>query len=52
MATLQPTSSSTAMVGAIIGSFFGGALLSFGGFFLYKWNKNKRRNEMFRQTHP
>ena len=39
----QPT-----FVGAIVGSLFAGALLSFGGLFLYKWNKNKQnqRNAM------
>ncbi|GES99185.1 hypothetical protein GLOIN_2v1779981 [Rhizophagus clarus] len=38
----QLTSSSpTAMIGAVIGSLFGGVLLSFVGFYLYRWNKNK-----------
>ncbi|GBC10142.1 hypothetical protein RclHR1_09380002 [Rhizophagus clarus] len=34
--------SPTTVIGAVIGSFFGGALLSFGGFYLYK---NRRRND-------
>ena len=39
-----PVSSSPpgAMVGAVIGSLFGGALLSFGGFFLYKRYKKRQ----------
>ncbi|GBC04887.1 hypothetical protein RclHR1_05920007 [Rhizophagus clarus] len=38
----QLTSSSpTAMIGAVIGSLFGGILLSFVGFYLYRWNRNK-----------
>ncbi|RIA79409.1 hypothetical protein C1645_840757 [Glomus cerebriforme] len=48
--SLQPSSSSSqlsnnipAMAGAIVGSLFCGILLSFGGFFLYKWNKNKQK---------
>ncbi|RIA87846.1 hypothetical protein C1645_739820 [Glomus cerebriforme] len=32
-----------AIAGAIVGSLFGGILFSFGVFFLYKWNKNKRK---------
>ncbi|GBC04885.1 hypothetical protein RclHR1_05920005 [Rhizophagus clarus] len=35
------TSPITTVIGAVIGSFFGGALLSFGGFY---WYKNRRRN--------
>jgi len=31
------------MIGAVIGSLFGGALLSFGGSFLYRWNKNRQK---------
>ncbi|RIA88180.1 hypothetical protein C1645_877589 [Glomus cerebriforme] len=34
-----------AMAGAIVGSLFGGILLSFGVFFLYKWNKNKQKQK-------
>jgi hypothetical protein len=34
-----------AMIGAIIGSLIGGILLSFGGFVLYKRNRDKRRKE-------
>ncbi|RIA87834.1 hypothetical protein C1645_739812 [Glomus cerebriforme] len=48
--SLQPPSSSSqlsnnipAMAGAIVGSLFCGILLSFGGFFLYKWNKKKQK---------
>src|SRR5688500_3386006 len=35
----KSSNNTPAMIGAIIGSLFGGSLLSFGGFFLYKWNK-------------
>ncbi|GES92953.1 hypothetical protein GLOIN_2v1779981 [Rhizophagus clarus] len=48
------TSSPTAMIGTILGSVFGGALLSFVGFFLYRWNKNKRsdsNNNQFQYDH-
>jgi hypothetical protein len=38
------SSSQTVMIGAIVGSLFGGALLSFAGFCFYKWNKNNHRN--------
>src|SRR6266542_5650286 len=39
-------SNKTAIIGAVIGSLFGGILLlSFGGFFLYKWNKNRQKQE-------
>ena len=31
------------IIGIAIGTFLGGISLSFGGFFLYKWNKNKKR---------
>ncbi|GBB84748.1 hypothetical protein RclHR1_11310005 [Rhizophagus clarus] len=50
-------SSPTVMIGAIIGSVFGGDLLSFVGFFLYRWNKNKRgdknhyNNDQFQYDH-
>ncbi|RIA96731.1 hypothetical protein C1645_814914 [Glomus cerebriforme] len=42
----QPTQSnkSLPMIGAILGSLFGGILFSFGCFFLYKWNKNKQKD--------
>ena len=30
------------LISAIIGSLLGGILLLFGGFFLRKWNKNKK----------
>ena len=33
------------MVGAILGSIFGSILLSFGCFFLYRWNKNKQKRK-------
>jgi hypothetical protein len=37
------------LIGATIGSIIGGVLLSFGIFFLYKWNK-KRKNPNFLPT--
>ncbi|GET01621.1 hypothetical protein RCL_jg11166.t1 [Rhizophagus clarus] len=36
------TSPTTTVIGAVIGSFFCGALLSFGDFY---WYKNRRRND-------
>jgi len=33
------------IIGIAIGTFLGGISLSFGGFFLYKWNKNKKKNK-------
>src|ERR1043165_2062965 len=33
------------IIGAIVGSLFVGILLSFGGFLLYKWNKNRRKQK-------
>jgi LPXTG-motif cell wall-anchored protein len=41
---MQPADkpSTTILVSAIVGSLVGGILLSFGGFFLYKWNKNRK----------
>ncbi len=46
-----PTSSSppqqpnykSIIIGAVVGSLIGGIFLSFGGFYLYKWNKNRKR---------
>ncbi|RIA89547.1 hypothetical protein C1645_738567 [Glomus cerebriforme] len=40
-----------AMADAIVGSLFGGILLSFGVFFLYKWNKNKQKQNHVIQIH-
>ncbi|RGB39851.1 hypothetical protein C1646_811717 [Rhizophagus diaphanus] len=40
-------SSRTVMIGAIVGSLFGGAALSFIGFFLYKWNKNRNARNYY-----
>ncbi|GBC04888.1 hypothetical protein RclHR1_05920008 [Rhizophagus clarus] len=39
-----PQPKSTVMIGAIIGSVFGGPLLFFAGFFLYRWNKKKKNS--------
>src|SRR6266498_3447778 len=37
-------SNKTTIIGVVIGSLFGGALLSsFGSFFLYRWNKNRQK---------
>ncbi|EXX70430.1 uncharacterized protein OCT59_011273 [Rhizophagus irregularis] len=45
---VPPSSSSrTVMIGAIVGSLFGGAALSFIGFFLYKWNKNRNARNYY-----
>jgi hypothetical protein len=33
------------MVGAIVGSLLGGIFLSVGGFFIYKWNKNRQNQK-------
>ena len=41
----QSSSNKPAMIGAIIGSLFGGILLSFGGFYLYKLNKDKQKQK-------
>ena len=38
----QPDNNKIVIIGAVIGSLVGGILLSFGGFFLYKRNKNRR----------
>ncbi|GBB89583.1 hypothetical protein RclHR1_01630021 [Rhizophagus clarus] len=46
----QSSNNQPAMIGAIIGSLFGGILLSFGGFFLYKWNKNKKKQKNIMPT--
>src|ERR1044072_5267599 len=40
-----PNKSPTTLIGAVVGSVIGVALLSIGGFFLYKWNKNKQRRQ-------
>ncbi|RGB41050.1 hypothetical protein C1646_752572 [Rhizophagus diaphanus] len=39
-----------AMAGAIIGSLFGVILLSFGSYFLYKWNKNNQNQKHITRT--
>src|SRR5436305_9902468 len=42
-ANIQQNNKSSNNIGAIIGSLFSGILISFGSFFLYKWNKNKQK---------
>ncbi|RIA85744.1 hypothetical protein C1645_879106 [Glomus cerebriforme] len=42
---------SAVIAGAIVGSLVSGILLSFGGFFLYKWNKNKQKQKEVAQIH-
>ncbi|RIA88181.1 hypothetical protein C1645_826777 [Glomus cerebriforme] len=41
----NPSNNTPVVVGAIAGSLFGGILLSFSVFFLYKWNKNKQNQK-------
>ncbi|RIA85749.1 hypothetical protein C1645_879109 [Glomus cerebriforme] len=51
--TTSPTSNAPAAViaGATVGSLFGVILLSFGGFLLYKRNKNKQKQKDVMQIH-
>ena len=46
-ASIQPSEPSNkslaVLISAIIGSLIGGALLLVGGFFFYRWNKNKQK---------
>ena len=39
----QQSSNKSVMIGAIVGSLFGGILLTIGGFLLHRWNKNKQK---------
>ncbi len=38
------------IIGIAIGTFIGGISLSFGAFFLYKWNQNKKGNKKATST--
>jgi len=42
---VEPEYNTPAMIGAIVGSLVGGILLSIGGFYLYKWNKDKQKEK-------
>jgi hypothetical protein len=39
------------MAGAIVGSLLGGAFLSVGIFFLYKWNRNKQKQKTIHKNY-
>ncbi len=43
--TKPPTSIIIDIIGAVIGSLIGIILLSYGGFVLYKWSKDKKENK-------
>ena len=52
--TQQPDDNKPALIGAIVGSLLGGALLSLGGLLLYKWNKKRQisdNNDYRRNTY-
>jgi hypothetical protein len=45
-----PSSSSSNLIGVIVGSLLGGIFLSVGGFFIYKWNKNKQKQKAINEN--
>ncbi|UZO07374.1 uncharacterized protein OCT59_027659 [Rhizophagus irregularis] len=48
--SLSNNSNSNHMVGAIVGSLISGIFLSVGGFFLYKWNKNRQNQKIINEN--
>ncbi|RGB22561.1 hypothetical protein C1646_781433 [Rhizophagus diaphanus] len=46
----SPPSFSNNLAGAVVGSLLSGILLSVGGFLIYKWNKNKRKQKTIHEN--
>ena len=40
-----PSNNTLIVISVVIGSLIGGAFLLFGGLYLYKWNKNRQRQQ-------
>ena len=43
--TPQKPNYTSIIIGAVAGTLVGGALLSFGGLYLYRWNKSRQKQK-------